>query len=78
MADIEQELVMLRLEVQKPGFVPLEVMWDNARAEVPVAIPREYTITIEPGSDNRRDGARMAARTTDRQRASSYLGLCHG
>ncbi len=48
--DIERELVMLRLEVEKPGFVPLQVMWDNARAEVPVEIPREYTIKIEPGS----------------------------
>ena len=41
---------MLRLQIQKLGFVPLEVMWDNAMAEVPVEIPREYTITMEPGS----------------------------
>ena len=46
----EREPAVLRLVVQKGGFVPLEVIWDNARAEVPVAVPREYSITIEPGS----------------------------
>jgi hypothetical protein len=47
---LPRELSVLWLRVQKPGFVPLQVTWDNARAEFPVEIPREYTVKLEPGS----------------------------
>jgi beta-lactamase regulating signal transducer with metallopeptidase domain/peroxiredoxin len=41
---------ILALKFQKPGFVPLQVMWDNSMAETPVEIPSEYTVKLEPGS----------------------------
>ena len=45
-----REFAILQVQIQKPGFVPLRVMWDNTSAEIPVEIPREYTFTLEPGS----------------------------
>jgi hypothetical protein len=48
--DHEQLFKVVRFRIQKPGFVPLMVYWNNAMAEVPAEFPRDYTITINPGS----------------------------
>jgi len=44
-----KNLIFLIL-TQKPGFVGLQAVWDNASAETPVEIPRQYTVNLEPGS----------------------------
>ena len=40
----------LQIQIQKAGFVPLRVTWNNAFAEIPFEIPRELTVALEPGS----------------------------
>ena len=40
----------LVLDIQKPGFVPLQVSWDNSGSPVPVELPRTFTLKLEPGS----------------------------
>ncbi len=59
-----REFTVLQIQIEKPGFVPLRVMWDNASAEIPVEIPREYTFTLEPGLHDRRHRPRRAGTTS--------------
>jgi protocatechuate 3,4-dioxygenase beta subunit len=46
----ERQSSGLVFDIEKPGFVPLQVAWDNHAGSAPVEIPREYTIRLEPGS----------------------------
>ena len=46
----EREFTVILISIRKPGFVPVQVNWDNAGARVAVAVPREHTIRLEPAS----------------------------
>jgi protocatechuate 3,4-dioxygenase beta subunit len=46
----ERQSSGLVFDIEKPGFIPLQVAWDNHAGSAPVEIPREYTIKLEPGS----------------------------
>lgn len=41
----------LWFNVRKAGFVHLQVHWDNAGRPGAVAIPRDYTVELDPGSE---------------------------
>jgi hypothetical protein len=46
----EREFTVVLIGISKPGFVPVQVTWDNAMAAVAVPVPREHTVTLEPAS----------------------------
>ena len=46
----ERELIVVFIGLSKPGFVPVQVNWDNASARTPIPVPREHMIRLEPAS----------------------------
>ncbi len=49
-AGADREFTVVFIGISKPGFVPVQVMWDNAGARVAVPVPREHTVRLEPAS----------------------------
>jgi hypothetical protein len=46
----DREFTVVFIGISKPGFVPVQVNWDNASAQVAVPVPREHTVRLEPAS----------------------------
>jgi RNA polymerase sigma factor (sigma-70 family) len=49
-AGTEREFTVVFIGLSKPGFVPVQVIWDNASARAAVPVPREHTLRLEPAS----------------------------
>ena len=56
---------MVRIKAIKDGYVPTSVTW-NYRNGIPITPPTNYTLSLEPGTTNRRYRAR-SRRATDRR-----------